>query len=673
MTTQNPLLAPWSGPDGGVPPFDKVSLPHLENGLNEALERSRREIRDIADSAEAPTFDNTIVALEKSGETMDRIAPVYSVWSSAMRSPEFQELESKMALKLAAFRDEIMQNGKLFRRIEAVHASPDMASRTTEEKRLVWQRHTNFVLAGARLDEEQKKEVAAINQKLAALMTKFGQNTLADEEADYLVIENAAGLKGLGPDLIEAAANAAKGRGHSGKWVIANSRSFIEPFLSYADDRALREKAFRMFTSRGDRGNANDNNQNAAEILALRQKRSKIMGYPSFAHWKLAGEMAKEPQAAMDLMLKVWKPATEAVRRDVADMEKIAGHKIEPWDYRYYAEKVRKEKYDVDFEKVKPYMQLDKIRDAMFWMAGELYGYKFRRVTGVPVYHPDVSVFDVERHGKKCGLFYFDPYARSGKSSGAWMNSYREQKRLGGKEVLPIVSNNSNFVPGKPGEPVLVSWNDAFTMFHEFGHALHGLSSNVVYPYLAGTNVTGDFVELPSQMHEKFLETPAVMKFLTDNDGRPLPKELLEKMEASKTFNEGFATVEFLASAIVDMKLHLSAQPVTDMKAFEKETLSELGMPSEIVMRHRIPHFGHIFEGESYAAGYYGYLWAQVLDNDAFAAFTETGDPLNKAVAAKFFDNVLSIGNTRDPGEAYRAFRGRDATPDALLRARGFL
>lgn len=671
MNQKNPLLAPWVGPDGGFPPFDKVTLPDLEAGLNEALEQSRREIESIATNPAPPSFSNTILALEKSGELMDRIAPIYGVWSGSMRTPEFQEIENRMALKLAAFRDEVTQNAKLFSRIEAVYLADDQ-NLTGEQKRLVWLRHNHFVLAGAKLSAEGKIQVAEINQKLAALTTKFGQNVLADEEHDYLLIENAAGVEGLSKDLAEAAASEAAKRGHKDQWAISNTRSMMEPFLSTATSRSLREKAFRIWSSRGDQNNANNNNKIAAEILELRQKRSALLGFKTFAHWKLSNEMAKEPDTAMALMLKVWKPAVAAARREVAEMEKIAGHKIEPWDYRFYAEKVRKAKYDVDFEQVKPYLQMDKIRDAMFWMAEKLYGLSFKAVTGVPVFHKDVTVFEVRKDGKKNGLFYFDPFARAGKSSGAWMSSYRDQKRVD-QEVTPIVSNNSNFVPAKPGEPVLISWGDAVTMFHEFGHALHGLSSNVTYPYVSGTNVTGDFVELPSQMHEKFLQTNEIMNFLTNREGTRIPKSLVDKIEASKTFNEGFATVEFLASAIVDMKMHLSESAITDMSEFEKTTLRELGMPAEIIMRHRIPHFGHVFTSEHYAAGYYGYLWAQVLDNDAYAAFTETGNPFDSATAKRYFDNVLSIGNTRDPEEAYRAFRGRDATPDALLKARGFI
>jgi peptidyl-dipeptidase Dcp len=387
--------------------------------------------------------------------------------------------------------------------------------------------------------------------------------------------------------------------------------------------------------------------------------------------------MAKKPQATMDLMLKVWKPAVAQVHKDVAEMQRIidaehGGFKLAPWDYRYYAEKLRKAKYDLDFNEVKPYLQLEHIREAMFWTAGQIYGFQFAKVEGVPVYHDGMSVYQVlARDGSPVGLWYFDPYARAGKNSGAWMNAYRAQQKLDGP-ITTIVSNNANFIEGKPGEPVLISWDDAVTMFHEFGHAIHGLNSDVTYPSLSGTRTARDFVEFPSQVNENWLPTPEVLRFLVNQKGEPLPAKLIAKIEKAKTFNEGFKTTEFLASAIVDMKLHLAGDSVTDMRAFEKKTLDDLGMPQEIVMRHRIPQFGHIFSGEGYAAGYYGYLWAEVLDHDAFEAFTEAGGPYDPQVAKRLHDTIMSVGNTVDPAEAFRNFRGRDPSPDALLRARGF-
>jgi len=403
------------------------------------------------------------------------------------------------------------------------------------------------------------------------------------------------------------------------------------------------------------------------------------LGFNSYAHWHLADTMAKDPKVAMDLMMKVWKPAVLRVKKEVADMQALVdsekgGFKIQPWDYRYYAEKVRKAKYDLDFDLVKPYLSLENIRQGMFWAAGKVFGFQFVQIHDVPVYHKDVTVYKVlNAQNQLVGLWYFDPYARPGKNSGAWMNNYREQYKTNGQAVTPIVSNNSNFIPGNPGEPVAISWDDAVTMFHEFGHALHGLNSNVTYKSLSGTNTTRDFVEFPSQLNENYLSTPEVLKFLVNKDGKVIPKSLLQKIEKAKTFNAGFEMVEFLASGIVDMKLHLEGDKEIDPKVFEAETLKELKMPSEIVMRHRIPHFGHIFAGEGYSAGYYGYLWSQVLDHDAFEAFIEQGGPYNPKTAKKYHDYIVSVGNTSDPAENYRKFRGRDPKVDALLRARGFL
>jgi peptidyl-dipeptidase Dcp len=595
-----------------------------------------------------------------------------------MSTPEFQAVEKEMAPLLAAFQDEIIQNTQLFKRIDAIYNSPEKSKLTPEQQRLVWFQETRFILNGARLSEEQKARVAAINQRLATLSTQFSQNELADEEGDSLVIEQASDLAGLPQTLIDSAAAEAERRKLKGKWVIANTRSSMEPFLIYSPRRDLREKAFRIWTSRGDNDNAHNNNKIVTEILKLRTERSKLFGFPSYAHWRLADTMAKDPQVAMDLMMKVWKPAVAQVKKEVADMQAIVdsekgNFKIQPWDYRYYAEKVRKARYDLDFDTVKPYLQLDNIRQAMFWSAGKLFGFQFVPVKNVPLYHKDMSAYKVlNAKGQFVGLWYFDPYARPGKNSGAWMNNYRDQYKENGHAITPIVSNNANFIASKPGEPILISWDDAVTMFHEFGHALHGLNSNVTYKTLSGTNTTRDFVEFPSQLNENYLDTPEVLKFLTNKDGQRLPAALIEKIERAKKFNSGFTTAEFLASGIVDMKLHLVADKDVDPKAFEAAALKELGMPSEIVMRHRIPHFGHIFSGEEYAAGYYGYLWSQVLDYDAFEAFTEAGSPYDAKVAKKYHDLIVSVGNTQDPAENYRQFRGRDPKADALLRARGF-
>jgi peptidyl-dipeptidase Dcp len=670
------LLAPWAGPHGGVPPFDKVVVEHIQPAVEEGMAQQLKEIDAIANDAKPPTFENTCGALERAGLPLSRAMTIFSAWSSSKSSPEFRKIEATLSPKLAAFSDQIIQNPKLFARLKAVHDSAEVKKLTPEQQRLVEVTYTRFVRQGAALDDAQKAELSKLNQALATLFTKFSQNQLGDEESDGLVIEKEADLAGLSQAQIAAAAAEATGRKLTGKWVIANTRSSMEPFLISSSNRALREKAFRIWTKRGDNGGERDNNAIASEILVLRAKRAKLLGYPTFAHWQLADTMAKSPDVAMKLMLSVWTPAAAQFRADVAECQKIVdaekgGFSIEPWDYRYYAEKLRKAKYDLNLEEVKPYLQLDRLREAMFWAADALYGLQFKLVTGVPVFHEDQTVYEVTRGKEHVGYWYFDPYQRAGKQSGAWMSAYRDQHQLAGA-VTTLVSNNSNFVkPGK-GEPVTISWDDARTLFHEFGHALHGLNSHVKYPSLSGTNTTRDFVELPSQFNENFLSTPQVLKFLVNARGEPIPTPLLERIEKAAHFNQGFATAEAQASALVDMKLHLAGETRLDMKAFEKQALAEIEMPKQLVMRHRIPAFGHIFSGDGYAAGYYSYIWAEVLEADVYEAFLEAGNPYDKATAKRLRETIMSVGNTVDPADAFRKFRGRDPKPDALLRKKGF-
>jgi len=678
----NPLLAEWTGPHGGVPPFDKVQVADFKPALEAAMAMNLAEIDRIAKNPEPPTFENTIVAMERAGRALDRVGTIYGIWSSNMSNDEFQAVETEMAPKLAAFSDQIIQNEALFRRIEAVYNSPQKSSWTPEQQRLAWLNYTNFVRAGAKLDAPSKARLSEINQQLATVYTKFAQNVLYDESNQYLTLDSEADLAGLTDSIKAGAAAAAASKNLTGKWVITNTRSSIEPFLTYSTRRDLREKAWRMFVNRGDNGGAQDNNAIITDILRLRAQRAKLLGYETHAHWRLENSMAKTPERALELMEQVWKPAVGRVKEEVADMQRVANRegaklKIEPWDYRFYAEKVRKEKYDLDENEVKPYLQLDKLREGMFWVSGQLFNFNFTPVTNVPVYHPDIKVWEVtdKTTGRHIGLWYFDPYARPGKQSGAWMNAYRSQQRVDGSDVTTIVSNNANFVKPAPGDPVLISWTDAETLFHEFGHALHGLSSNVTYPTLSGTNVFRDYVEFPSQLLEHWVSTPEVLnKFAVHyKTGEPIPAALVEKIERASTFNEGFATVEYLASAIVDMRLHLAGERPIDPDAFERETLRELGMPSEIVMRHRTPQFLHVFAGDGYSAGYYSYLWSDVITADAAEAFTEApGGLYDAGVAARLRENIFSVGNTIDPAEGYRRFRERDPESGALMRKRGF-
>ena len=676
----NPLLPHWAGPYGGLPPFDKVSVDHFEPALEAGMEARLREVESIASSSEKPDFENTIAALERSGKMMERVMKIYGIWSGNMSTPEFQAVQREMAPKLAAFSDKIVQNKALFSRIETIYNSRESSGLDPEQQRLVWLYRNDFVRAGAKLNARDKERLSTINQKLAGLFTKFSQNVLAEETEQLLVIDHENDLAGLTFSVKNAAAQQAEAKNLPGKWVIANTRSSIDPFLTYSGKRALREKAWKMFVNRGDNGDKHDNNDIIAEILKLRGQRAKLLGYPTHAHWRLENTMAKTPERALELLEAVWKPAVVRVEEEVADMQALAnkekaGITIAPWDYRYYAEKVRKARYDLDQNEVKPYLQLDKLREGMFWVAGELFNFSFSPVGNVPVYHPDVKAWEVKdkTSGKHVGLWYFDPYARDGKRSGAWMNSYRVQEKMD-KPVTTIVSNNSNFIKGKPGAPVLISWDDATTLFHEFGHALHGLASNVTYPSLAGTAVVRDYVEFPSQLLEHWLSTPAVLErfALHYQTGKPIPQKLVDRIEKAATFNQGFATTEYLASALVDMKLHLSPDPEIDPDAFERETLKALEMPRELVMRHRTPHFSHIFSGDSYSAGYYSYLWSDVLTADAYNAFTEAGGPYDKAVAARLRKYIFSVGNTLDPEEAYRAFRGRDPKIEPLMKKRAF-
>jgi peptidyl-dipeptidase Dcp len=675
----NPLLASWEGPYGGVPPFDRVQIALFKPALEEAMTMNLVEIEKIANNPAAPTFENTIVAMERAGQTLDRVSTLYGVWGSTMAGPEFQAVQREMAPKLAAFNDKISQNEPLFKRIVAVYDSPDKKKLTPEQQRLVWLYHTNFVHAGAGLKPEAKAQLSQINQKLAGLFTKFSQNVLAEEDGQFVALKSEADLSGLPQSVRDAAAAAATTKKQEG-WVVSNTRSSVDPFLTYSDRRDLREKVWRMFIMRGDNGDEHDNKATITAILQLRAERAKLLGFPTHAHWRLENSMAKTPERAMELMLAVWKPAVARVHEEVRDMQALADKegaklKIEPWDYRYYAEKVRKEKFDLDQNEVKPYLQLEKLREGIFWVAGELFNFNFTPAVNVPVAHPDIRVWQVtdKTSGKQIGLWYFDPYARAGKRSGAWMNAYRSQERVNG-EVTTIVSNNANFVKGKPGEPLLISWDDASTMFHEFGHALHGLNSNVTYPSLSGTAVARDYVEFPSQLMEHWLSTPEVLNrfALHYQTGKPIPQTLVDRIKKSATFNQGFITVEYLAAALVDMKLHLAGDAKIDPARFEKDTLAELGMPHEIVMRHRTPQFMHVFSSDGYSAGYYSYLWADVITADAFGAFVEGGGPYDKKVAERLRKYIFSVGNTIDPAEAYRSFRGRDPKVEALMKKRGF-
>ena len=565
-----PLLAPWEGPFGGVPPFDRVDVASIEAQMRAAMELAVVEVARIATQEAPPTFDNTLAALELAGAPLSRVNVMYSLWTSNFSDEQVREIEGRLEPELAAHADRIYQDPQLFARVKAVYDGRD--SLDPEAKRLTEVVYNDFVRAGAALDEAQRARVAAINQELSTLFTRFSNNLLADEEGRALFLDGDGATAGLSESFLAAAAATAAERGKPGSYAIANTRSAVDPFLTTSTRRDLREAVWRSFVSRGDNGDASDNNALIPQILALRAERAKLLGYETHAHYAVADAMARTPERAMALMEAVWPAAVARVAEEVADMQAIAdaegaGITIEPWDYLFYAEKVRKARYDLDQNEIKPYLQLEKLREGMFWAAGELYGYRFVPVD-VPVPHPDIRVWEVQRaDNSHVGLFYFDPYARPGKRSGAWMTAYRVQSRQRGH--TPIVSNNSNFVKGAPGQPVLVSWDDAETLFHEFGHALHGLSSDVTYATLAGTAVTRDFVEFPSQLNERWLATPELLsRFAVHAEtGAPMPPELLARIEAASTFNQGYGTTTFLASALVDMKLHLAGDAAIDADA----------------------------------------------------------------------------------------------------------
>ena len=675
---QNPLLQKWKGPYGGVPSFDEYKVSDFKPAIEIAINEKLKELNKIADNDQLPTFENTIAALELSGQSITRIREIYEIFSSNIFTPEFGIVETEMSPKLSELNDKMYQNHKLFSRIEAIYNSEKYKTLTDEQQRLVWWYYTNFVREGAKLNNVDKEKVAKINQELALLFTRFSQNLLAEEQNQFIELKEEKDFDGLPEEIKNAAIAEAKLRKIDALGCVINTRSSIEPFLTFSNRRDLRQKAFDVFVKRGDNGNENDNNELLVSILKLRRQKALLLGYPSFAEWSLSNKMAKSPAETLALMESVWKPAVDKVHQDVAEMQKIVdaeggNFKIQPWDYRYYAEKVRKSKYDLDQNEVKQYLQLENLRESMFWVAGQLFNLSFKQIHAVPVFHNEIRVWEVnnDKTGKTIGLWYFDPYARPGKRSGAWMSSYRDQQKL--SDTLPIVSNNCNFIKGNTNEPVLISWDDATTLFHEFGHALHGLCSNVTYPSLSGTAVARDYVEFPSQLLEHWLATPEVLnKFaLHYKTNQPLPQSLVDRIDRAANFNEGFATVETISSSFVDMKLHLRTDDI-DPRQFENDTLKELNMPEEIVMRHRIPQFAHIFSGDGYAAGYYSYLWSDVINADAYEAFSEGEGPFDKKVAERLYTTVFSIGNTIDAEKSYENFRGRSFKSDALMRARNF-
>ncbi len=678
--SKNLLLAKWQGPFEGVPAFDQVSLSGLIPAMEEAMAIELAEVELIANSTDTPTFENTIVAMERTGAELNRLFTYYGIWRSNKSSPEFRQLQGELGPKLSAFSSKIKQNVKLFERISAVYNSDEVKGMSPENQRLVLLTYNSFARNGATLNAADKKRYAEINLALSQLQTKFGNNILADEEG-YVVYLNKSQLGGLPESIIAVAAAAAQERGKEGQYAITNTRSSMDPFLTYSTERELRKQVWTNYYSRGDNGDQHDNNAIIAEILQLRHERVGLLGYKNYASWRLEDRMAKSPENAIALMESVWPAAIARVDEEVGDMLAIGKRQdgieqIEAWDYRFYAEKVRKDKYNLDSDEVKQYLQLNKLREAMFYVAGRLFNFSFSEVTdgSVPVFHEDVRVWEVKdkTSGEHIGLWYLDPFARKGKRSGAWATTYRAHTTFDGKKNV-LSSNNSNFSKGVAGQPTLISWSDAETYFHEFGHALHFLASKVEYPTL--NSGVRDYTEFQSQLLERWLSTDEVIdNYLVHyKTGEAMPKSLIAKIKQAATFNSGFKTTEYLASALVDMKFHTVDPTGIDADKFERETLNALKMPKQIVMRHRSPHFGHIFSSEGYASSYYGYMWAEVLTSDAAEAFAQApGGFYDKEVAAKLVEHLFSVRNAVDPSDAYRAFRGRDAQVEALMRDRGF-
>jgi peptidyl-dipeptidase Dcp len=678
MPPANPLVAPWSGPHGGVPPWNHVRPEHIPGALEAAVAEQRADIDAIVANDQPPTFENTIAALERSGRTRDRVERLFAVARENITNPAFQALEREWQPKLTAASDALYLDSRLFGRIETVYRSLDAFDLAPDQRRLTTLLHDLYVRRGARLDAAQKQQLSRINQELASLFSEFRQNVLADENT-WVVLDSEADLAGLPDSLVESARSAAAERQLDSTWIIVNTRSSVDPFLTFSSRRDLREKVWKQFKSRGDSGGEHDTKAIIARIVKLRAERAALLGFASHAHWRMADTMARDPEAAQALMMKVWPAAVARVSEEVADMRAVAARErgaatIEPWDYLHYAEKVRKQRYDLDQGELKPYFELDNMVAAALWSAERRYGISFAEITGtVPVFHPEVRVFEVTDTGSGAhrGVFYLDNFARQGKRSGAWAFSYRTQHTFDGP-VTPITSNTNNFVKAAPGEPVLISLDDAETLFHEFGHALHALLQDVRYPFLAIT--PRDFVEYPSQVNEQWVLTREVLDRFARHyqTGEPMPQALVDKVVRSRKFNQGYATVEYLAAAILDMELHTRPDGAFDPATFERDALARIGMPREIALRHRLPHFDHLFGSDSYSAGYYSYLWSDVMATDTWQAFLEASGPWDQDVAQRFRTHILSQGNATDRADAYRRFRGRDPDVRALFEDRGF-
>ena len=661
-----------------MPPFSHIETEHFETAFDISLNAHHLEIIDIADNPETPDFDNIIKAMELSGEPLRKVASTFYNLSGSHTNDALQAIERDIAPKMAAHSNSILLNEQLFARVDTLFKSTSSLSLTPEQSRVLERAHSRFVRAGANLQGTNRKRVAAIAEELATLGTRFAQNMLADEKSFELILEK-QDLDGLPDFLIAAALQAGSDRGHENKYVITLSRSSIEPFLQFSSRRDLREKAFKGWIARGENGGQHDNRQLVAQTLKLREERARLLGFENFAAFKIDDQMARTPEAVRELLMAAWVPAREKALKEAEKLQELASsegnnQKIAAWDWRYYSEKVRRAEFDIDEAETKPYFQLDKMIEAAFDVAGRLFGLTFSEIHDIPLYHEDARIFEVKNAADEhVGLFLGDYFARGSKRSGAWMSAFRSQHKLDG-EIHPIIVNVMNFSKAGKSEASLLTFDDARTLFHEFGHALHGLLSDVTYPSISGTSVARDFVELPSQLYEHWLSTPAILAKYARHykTGEAIPKALLDRLLAAQNFNQGFQTVEYVSTALIDLEAHvLEDAGEFEASQFEKRVLGEIGMPDAIVMRHRIPHLAHAFAGDGYSAGYYSYMWSEVMDADAFVAFEETGDVFNVDLATKLKLYIYSAGGRQDPADAYKAFRGRMPTMDALLKKRG--
>lgn len=678
--SENPFFSEWTTPFG-APPFDRIRVEHFKPAILEGIRRHKEEIKAIAENSEPPTFENTLEALDRSGLFLDRVEKVMENLLSAHTSDELQAVAQEVAPILSAHYDEIFLNPRLFDRIQKVYEQKDTLKLDSEQRQLLERFYRDFVRAGARLDEAKKARLKEINQELAVLELKFAENVLKETNAFTLVIDNPADVEGLPPNVVAAAAEAAKERGMTGRWVFTLHKPSLMPFLQYSPRRELREKIFKAYINRGNNGNDHDNKPLIARTIALRIEKARLLGYKTWADYVLEEKMARTPENVYKFLDRIWKPAVKKAREEAAELQKLiytegGNFKLEPWDWWYYAEKLRKQKYALDEEMLRPYFKLENVLDGVFLLASKLFGLQFEERKDVPVYHPDVRVFEVkEADGRHIGLLYTDYFPRASKGAGAWMNSLRDAYKVNGQRVAPLIINCGNFTKSTPEQPSLLSWEEVNTLFHEFGHALHGLLSECSYLRLTGTNVPSDFVELPSQIMENWVAEPEFLKLFAKHyqTGEPIPDELVVRIKNAQHFNQGFATTEYLAASYLDMDWHILTEPVKaeDVMDFENRSLARIGLIPEIVVRYRSPYFSHIFAG-GYSAGYYSYIWAEVLDADAFEAFKEKG-LFDQQLALSYRKNILARGGSEDPMTLYVRFRGREPEVEPMLKRRGLL